>query len=132
MFCLIFIGPGGEHMAADDLIQHLMPAWTPLKRLVSIACGFWLLCWGGLILVGWNLRWTAAALGGFLILVTVLVHLSGMFSSPHGVAVGCQWMWDILQRSNLAKNLCLLGVCFHLLHHRLGKYSLQAVIVARS
>lgn len=35
-------------------------------------------------------------------------------------------MWDILQRSNFVKNLCLLGVCSNLLHHEPGKLSLAA------
>ena len=77
-------------------------------------------CSGSLILLGWKLRWTALALGGFLVAVTGFVHLPGLFSYPPGVSLECHWMWDILQRTNLVKNLCLLGVCFHLLHHRVG------------
>jgi len=38
------------------------------------------------------------------------------------------WMWDILQRSNLAKNVCLLGVCIFLWHHTPGKWSAEAYL----
>ena len=46
--------------------------------------------------------------------------------------VGCGWMWDILQRSNFVKNLCLLSVCFHLLHHKTGKLSLESFLRSRA
>ena len=131
LFCLIFIGLGGEHIVADELIQQLMPDWVPYKRLASIASGLWLVGWGGMILHGWNLRWPAAALGVFLVVVTLVVHVPGLLKYPDSLTRDCRWMWDIFQRSNLAKNLCLLGVCFHLLHHRLGKYSLQSLISSR-
>ena len=56
LFCLIFVGLGGEHIVDDALIQKLMPAWVPYKRLVSLACGLWLFGWGTLVLLGWQLR----------------------------------------------------------------------------
>ena len=124
-FCLIFVGLGGEHIVSDALIQRLMPSWVMYPRAVSIACGFWLLGWGTLILLGWHIRWAAIALGAFLIIVTVLVHLPGVMNYPSNLPASSQWMWDILQRTNLVKNLCLLGVCFHLQHHKVGKYSLE-------
>jgi NAD(P)-dependent dehydrogenase (short-subunit alcohol dehydrogenase family) len=31
--------------------------------------------------------------------------------------------------SNFVKNLCLLGVCFHLLHHQTGKLSLESYLL---
>ena len=40
-------------------------------------------------------------------------------------------MWPVLQRSNLAKNLCLLGVCVQLGWHKPGRYSLDAWLAAR-
>ncbi len=124
-FCLIFVGLGAEHIVSDALIQRLMPRWILYPRAVSIACGIWLLGWGSLILLGWHIRWAAIALGLFLILVTIVVHLPGVFSYPSGLPASARWMWDILQRTNLVKNLCLLGVCFHLQHHTVGKYSLE-------
>ncbi len=125
MFCLIFIGLGGEHIVSDQMIQHLMPTWVPYPRLVSIACGIWLVFWGSFILIGWRIRYAAYALGIFLILVTVLVHLPAICFNPAELPEQYIWLWQILQRSNLVKNLCLLGVCVHLMHHPLGKYSLE-------
>lgn len=124
LFCLIFVGLGGEHIVDDALIQKLMPTWVPYKRLVSLGCGLWLLGWGTLVLLGWQLRWAAQALGAFLIAVTLTVHVPGVVARPLFVDAEAVWLWDILQRTNLVKNICLLGVCFHLMHHRLGKYSL--------
>ena len=125
LFCIIFIGLGAEHLFEDELIRLLMPAWVPLPRLASIVCGLWLVFWGSFILLGWHLKWSAIALGCFVV-VTALVHAPVLFAHPPGLPETCTWMWDILQRSNFVKNLCLLGVCFHLLYHEPGKLSLAA------
>lgn len=126
LFCLIFVGLGGEHVFDDSLIRLLMPDWVPAPRLVSLLVGLWLMFWGALILLGWRLRAAAIALGGFVVLVTLTVHAPALFAHPETVTAESLWMWDILQRSNFVKNLCLLGVCFHLLHHRPGRFSLEA------
>ena len=126
LFCIIFLGLGAEHLFSDQLVQLLMPYWLPYKRAVSVACGLWLVGWGTLILLGWQLRRAAFALAAFLVIVTALVHLPGVFATPESIPTECAWLWTILQRSNLVKNLCLFGVCVHLLHHEPGKYSLQS------
>ena len=131
LFCLIFVGLGGEHILDDALIQKLMPDWVPYKRTVSFICGVWLAGWGMLILVGWKVHWAGIALGAFLIIVTASVHVPGLFMFPDYLAPESYWMWDILQRTNLVKNLCLLGVCFHLLDHQLRKYSLEHYLNSR-
>lgn len=132
LFCTIFVGLGGEHIFSDALIQHLMPEWIVAKRTVSLVCGFWLVGCGLLILVGWHIRKAAYGLGAFLIIVTLLVHLPGVMLPAEQLPDEYQWMWQILQRSNFVKNICLLGVCFHLLHHRVGKYSLDAWLKERT
>ena len=81
-------------------------------------------------MVGWQMRLAAFALGMFLVVVTVAVHVPGVLTQPAALPPGSQWMWDILQRSNLVKNLCLLGVCFHLHYHQLGRYSLERYLKA--
>lgn len=125
LFCVIFLGLGAEHVFSDDLIRRLMPEWVPAPRAVSIVCGLWLLAGGGLILLGWRLRLAALGLGAFLILVTAAVHLPALFFYPASLPAESKWMWDILQRSNFVKNLCLLGVCFQLLHYQPGRYSVD-------
>ena len=125
LFCSIFVGLGMEHIFSDALIRQLMPDWVPFPRAVSFLCGIWLVGWAGLIVLGWHVRWAAQALGLFVVVVTLLVHAPGIMNYPATVQTECYWMWDILQRSNLVKNVCLLGVCFHLLHHEVGKYSLE-------
>ena len=132
LFVLIFIGLGGEHVFHDQLIRLLMPDWVPYPRAASIAVGLWLLFWGGLVLLGWKIREAAIALGAFVIVVTIVVHLPAVFSYPPEIAPDDRWLRDILQRSNLVKNLCLLGVCFHLLYHQPGRYSLTAWLARRS
>ena len=56
----------------------------------------------------------------------IAVQVTAVLMKPEFVNESNIWMWDILQRSNFVKNLCLLGVCFHLLHHKTGCLSLDA------
>ena len=132
LFCSIFVGLGAEHLFSDTLLRELMPHWVPFPRAISILCGLWLVGWGSLILLGWHIRWAAQALAVFLIIVTLAVHAPGILARPQEVGASCQSLWDILQRSNLVKNVCLLGVCFHLLHHELGRYSLEFFLAHKS
>lgn len=130
-FCLIFVGLGAEHMFSDELIQRLMPEWVPSPRIVSFLCGAWLFTWGSLIAIGWRVKWAAIALGAFVVAVTIAVHAPGVLTRPVNIPEEAAWMWDILQRTNLVKNICLLGVCFHLLHHEVGRYSVEKWLLRR-
>lgn len=126
LFCLIFIGLGGEHLFKDELIQKLIPQWMPFPQAISIACGLILLLGGGLIAAGYKLRFAAILLGTFLIVVTATVHGPALASAPNFISEDSEWLWQILQRSNYAKNLCLLGVCLLLLQYKPGRWSLEA------
>lgn len=128
LFCSIFVGLGGEHLFSDGLISKLMPSWVPYPRTVSIACGLWLTTWGLLLLIGWRVKTAALALAAFLVVVTLAVHAPGVMFHSLEIPDEHYWLWEILQRSNLVKNLCLLGVCLQLLHHELGKYSLESYL----
>ena len=130
LFSSIFIVLGAEHLFRDELIQELMPAWMPFPRLVSISAGALLLVGGASIALGFRMHWAATALGSFLIVVTLVVHIPGMLSHPAELADEWRWLWDVHQRSNFIKNVCLLGVCFHFLYHEPGLYSLDRVLAA--
>jgi len=123
LFSSIFVGLGGEHVVDDTLIQHLMPSWVPMPDLVSLASGVVLLFGGALVLLGTRLRLAAVVLGAFLVLVTALVHLPAVVGLVEAPAGTTDWAWTILQRSNLVKNLCLLGVCVQLWWHQPGRFS---------
>ena len=125
LFSLIFLGLGLEHLVDDNLIRNLMPPWLPQPRFFSMAAGVVLLTGGCSILAGYHTARGAILLGAFLIAVTAIIHLPAVFSSPPGLAPDWAWLWDVYQRSNLVKNLCLLGVCFHLINHKPGRYSLD-------
>ena len=125
LFSSIFLGLGAEHIFQDDLLQLLMPAWVPYPRAASIATGVFLLIGAGSILLGFHIRRGAFWLAAFLVLVTLVVHLPGLFSSPPMVAEDSVWLWDMFQRSNFVKNLCLLGVCIYLMEHTPGRFSLD-------
>lgn len=131
LFCSIFVGLGGEHLFHDELIRRLMPDWMPEQRLISALCGVWLITWGGMLLVGWQVKLAAKALALFLVVVTLVVHAPGVMIRSANIPEADYWMWEILQRSNLVKNLCLLGVCLQLHFHTLGKYSLEAYLAGR-
>ena len=125
LFSSIFLGLGGEHLLADDMIQNLMPTWVPWPRGVSIASGLVLLFGGTLVLIGYRVHLAAYILGAFLVAVTLTVHVPAVFIDMPTLPEQHQWLWTVLQRSNLVKNMCLLGVCFQLGYHRTGRYSLD-------
>ncbi|MDP6977834.1 MAG: DoxX family protein [Myxococcota bacterium] len=128
LFSSIFIVLGGEHMFSDGLIQRLMPEWVPLPRLLSLAAGFLLLAGGASIAAGFRVHIAATALGIFIVIVTAVIHIPGMFLYPPELPSDWGWLWDLYQRSNFIKNVCLLGVCFHFLYHEPGRYSLDCYL----
>jgi len=125
LFSLIFIGLGLEHIFSDELIQGMMPAWIGSRRTASVVAGLVLLAGGSSVAVGFNVRRAAMMLAGFLVAVTLSIHLPALFSRPADLPRDWSWLWDVYQRSNFFKNLCLLGVCFHLTHHRVGRFALR-------
>jgi len=130
LFSSIFVGLGLEHLFDDRLIQHLMPGWVPYPAVASVATGVILLIGGLSILLGYRIVLGAKLLGAFLVAVTVVVHLPGLFSTPE--LIQDEWLWTVFQRSNLVKNLCLFGVCVHLTQHEPGRYSLDAHLKKKS
>jgi len=124
LFSTIFIGLGIEHLVSDALLQTLIPDWVGPKRLVSIVSGVVLLGGGASIALGYKVDVGATVLGVFLIVVTAVVHTRGLTSGSS--------LWQVYQRSNLVKNVCLLGVCVHLVTHQPGRYSLDAYLRRRA
>ncbi|MCH6256376.1 DoxX family protein [Puniceicoccaceae bacterium K14] len=122
-FSFIFLGLGGEHILSDELIQKLMPTWIPFPGYVSILCGILLMIGGILIVIGYKIRLASLILGLFIVGVTAAVHAPALFATPDFIAPDNEWIWSILQRSNFAKNLCLLGVCLLLSQYKPGRYS---------
>lgn len=128
LFSLIFLVLGAEHLFHDDLIQRMMPEMLPAKRILSICCGLLLLSCGMLILIGYQVKTAASLLALFILVVTTAVHLPALFGPALGIPEEWRWLWDVFQRSNFIKNVCLLGVCIHLLHHKVGKFSLEKIL----
>ena len=126
LFSTIFLGLGSEHLLDDRLILHLMPAWVGHPMLASRASGTVLLLGGLSILLGYHMQLGARLLGAFLLIVTLAVHVPGCFSVPASIPGDAAWIWTVLQRSNLVKNVCLFGVCVHLTTQAPRRYSLDA------
>ncbi len=125
LFSLIFIGLGLEHMFSDATIRSMMPSWIVFPRFWSFMSGCVLLAGGLSIMVGWRVRLGAVALGIFLVLVTAVIHAPNLFVKPVGLSPDWVWLWDVYQRSNFVKNLCLLGGCFYFYNHQPGRYSID-------
>lgn len=122
LFSWIFIALGLEHLFSDELIQTMIPDWIGGKRLISLGAGGVLLGGGLALLAGYRVRMAGALLGGFLILVTVTVHGPALLHVPTELPEDWRWLWEVYQRSNFFKNLCLVGVCIYLTHHRVGRF----------
>lgn len=110
----------------DRLIQHFMPSWIGYPMLASRVSGFVLLLGGMSILAGYRMQFGARLLGAFLFVVTLTVHVPGVFQVPPGIPADTAWLWTVFQRSNLVKNLCLFGVCVHLTTLSPGRFSVDA------
>jgi len=131
LFSCIFLALGAEHLFNDSLIQKLMPTWLPAPGLFSVLAGISLITGGGLIILGYKLRIAAALLATFLIAVTLTVHAPSIFEAPDFVGENEKWLWLTFQRSNYAKNLCLLGVCLLLFDYQPRRWSLEAYLRRR-
>lgn len=125
LFSTIFVGLGFEHLVSDDLLQALMPVWMGPKRALSIVSGVVLLAGGASIMLGYRTRAGATVLGGFLVVVTAVIHGPGLLGYPTGMPDDWRWVWQVYQRSNFVKNICLIGVCVHLITHQPGRFSLD-------
>jgi uncharacterized membrane protein YphA (DoxX/SURF4 family) len=102
------------------------------KRLISVLAGVVLLTGGCSILLGLKVHLGASVLALFLVVVTATVHAPGLFGAPPGrLQPEAAWIWQVYQRSNFVKNLCLIGVCVHLLTHQPGRYSLDRYLARR-
>jgi len=126
LFSSIFLGLGSEHLLDDRLIQHFMPGWVNYPMLASRFSGFVLVISGLSILTGYRIQLGARLLGAFLFIVTLTVHVPGVFQVPPGIPADAAWLWTVFQRSNLVKNLCLFGVCVHLTTQAPGRFSIDA------
>jgi uncharacterized membrane protein YphA (DoxX/SURF4 family) len=120
-----------EHLFSDTLLRMLMPGWLPFQRAISMACGTWIAVCGLLVLAGWHVRTAAAGLAVFLVCASFAVHVPALFAAAPSEVGMCPELWVILQRSNLAKNVCLFGVCLQLLDYKPGRYSFDAWFGAR-
>ena len=132
LFSTIFLGLGSEHLLDDRLIQHLMPGWVGHPVLASRLSGGVLLLGGLSILAGCRMQLGARLLGAFLLVVTLAVHVPGCFTVPPSIPADAAWLWTVLQRSNLVKNVCLFGVCVHLTTQAPGRYSVDAWLARKS
>ena len=132
LFSCIFLALGFEHLMSDDLIQKLMPPWLPNPELFSVLAGVSLIIGGSLIVLGFKLRFAAILLASFLIAVTLTVHAPSLLEAPDFISEKEEWLWLVFQRSNYAKNLCLLGVCLMLFDYQPRKWSLEVWLQQRS
>lgn len=127
LFSSIFLGLGLEHLFSDRIIEGLMWDWLGPKRVLSVLCGWVLLAGASSLILGYRIREGATLLAAFLLVVTAVIHVPGLFIAPRDLPTEWHWLWDVFQRSNLVKNVCLLGVCIHLAtSHETGRYSLDA------
>ena len=125
LFSCIFLALGFEHLINDDLIQKLIPPWLPHPELLSLLAGVSLIIGGSLIVLGFKLRFAAILLASFLIAVTLVVHAPSLLEAPDFISEEEEWLWLVFQRSNYAKNLCLLGVCLMLFDYQPRRWSLD-------
>ena len=128
LFSSIFLGLGGEHLFQDELVQKLMPDWFVYKRLLSIMAGLVLVSGALALITGLMLKKAAIMLAAFLVTVTLLIHLPELSGAPEGLPKDWVWLWQVFQRSDFVKNVCLFGVCIHLMRYEPKLLTLENVL----
>lgn len=123
LFSSIFLGLGMEHLFQDELVQKLMPDWFVYKRVLSILAGCVLVSGACSLITGYKVREASVLLSGFLVTVTLVIHLPELSGRPAGLTEDWVWLWQVFQRSNFVKNVCLLGVCVHLYSYEPGYFT---------
>tara|TARA_B100001093_G_scaffold519730_1_gene610126 strand:- start:4416 stop:4868 length:453 start_codon:yes stop_codon:yes gene_type:complete len=128
MFSSLFFGLGFEHLFQDETILKFMPDWVTYRRPISILCGLILLTGALSILLGFRIEQFAKILALFIFLVTLSVHGVALFRTPVDLPQEWKWLWEVFQRSNFVKNICLLGVCIHLINYTPGRLTVSNII----
>ena len=121
MFSSIFMGLGMEHLFHDEIIMKIMPDWVGFRKVASICAGIVLVSGGISLITAYRIKQAAIMLAVFVVIVTITVHGPELFGHPKSLPEEWTWLWQVFQRSNFVKNVCLLGVCIHLLNYTPGK-----------
>ena len=108
--------------------MDVLPWWIPTPGITVILCGMLLLLGGTFIMLGVWLQIAAVILGFFLAFSITGIHIPGFIDIPVGVRIEADWLWFLLLKSNLMRDLSLLGACIYFFNHELGKFSLEVYL----
>ena len=72
-----------------------MPAWVGYPMLASRGSGLVLLIGGLSILTGYRMQLGARLLGAFVFIVTLTVHVPGVFQVPPGIPPAPNGTWNV-------------------------------------
>jgi uncharacterized membrane protein len=104
LFAIPILAFGLQYFLYGKFVGGLppVPPWTPGGALGVYLAGTYLIATGVSILIGWNARWSALALGCFFLLCVLLLHGPKM----HDILV------DGIARTRALEPLALSGVAF--------------------
>jgi uncharacterized membrane protein YphA (DoxX/SURF4 family) len=127
-FGFLFFSLGLDLLLSGDFHMDVLPWWIPTPGITIIGCGMLLILGGTLIILGVWLQIAAVVLGFFLAFSITGIYLPGFMDIPVGIRVEAEWLWFLLLKSNLMRDLSLLGACIYLFNHELGKFSLEVYL----
>jgi putative oxidoreductase len=116
MFAAIFLISGPRHFNPGT-IAYAQSAGVPFASFLVPASGVLAFLGGLSVLLGWRVRWGAAALVAFLVPVTLSLHAFWTVQDP---------MMSQMQFAMFMKNLGLLGGALLVAHFGAGPFSLDA------
>jgi|GEM_PF-3781366 len=130
-FGLLFIAFGSDLILTGEFRLDVLPWWLPNPSLVVALCGYLLMLGGAMFLAGIWIQVISAVLGFYLAFSIAGIHIPGFIEIPVGVRIECEWLWLLMQKANLLRDLSLLGACIYFFNHELGKYSLETYLRER-
>lgn len=124
-FGLLFLFTGFDFLASGDYHLDLLPWWFPIPSFTIGIYGIIFMLGGLLFLAGIWLQIATVILGFMLAFNIAGIHIPGFIEVPVTIRAESEWLWMLLLKNNLIKDLSLLGACISYFNHQLGNYSLE-------
>lgn len=124
-FGILFLFTGFDFLASGGSHLDLLPWWFPIPNITVAIYGIIFIFGGMLFLAGIWLQIASVILGFMLVFNIAGIHIPGFIEVPVSIRVESEWLWMLLLKNNLIKDLSLLGACISYFNHQLGSYSLE-------
>ncbi len=128
---ILFFFIGFDFLASGNYHLDILPWWFPMPSFTITIYGLIFLVGGLLFLFGIWIQIATTVLGFLLAFTIAGIHIPGFIEIPVSIRVESEWLWILLLKNNLIRDLSLLGACISYFNHELGNYSLEKILRAK-